>query len=173
MKIEWVEVPSERWVEELVAHRWQGLVRLAWISAYEERVGVTNTDQRVRACLVAHLQSASGAQEVFLRTHVPVARRLPSAVDVFPAADWHEREVAEMFGLAFDGRPDVRGLFRPTRPPQRVIGDDDDPDTAPMTITSPLTRRLDRPWPGARDPARPGGRLRATPGVEPEWSADA
>ncbi|MDP3972568.1 MAG: NADH-quinone oxidoreductase subunit C [Candidatus Nanopelagicales bacterium] len=173
MKIEWVEVPSERWVEELVARRRQGLVRLAWMSAYEERVTVTNTDQRVRTCLVAHLQSANGAREVFQRTYVPGERRLPSAVEVFPAADWHEREAAEMYGLAFDGHPDIRGLFRPTWRPEQVIGDDDDLDSAPMTTVSPLARRLDRPWPGARDPVRPGGRLRATPGVEPEWGADA
>jgi NADH-quinone oxidoreductase subunit C len=31
---------------------------------------------------------------------------IPSVCDVWPAADWHEREAYDMFGIVFDGHPD-------------------------------------------------------------------
>jgi NADH-quinone oxidoreductase subunit C len=36
---------------------------------------------------------------------------LPSVVDLYPAADWHEREAAEMLGFVFDGHPNLKNLL--------------------------------------------------------------
>ena len=36
---------------------------------------------------------------------------LPTLTGLWPAADWHEREAAEMVGLAFAGHPDPRNLL--------------------------------------------------------------
>jgi NADH-quinone oxidoreductase subunit C len=38
---------------------------------------------------------------------------VPSVVDVFAGADFHEREVYDMFGVLFDGHPDMRRLLMP------------------------------------------------------------
>ena len=38
---------------------------------------------------------------------------VPSAVSLWPAAAWHEREVFDLFGVQFDGHPDLRRLFLP------------------------------------------------------------
>jgi NADH-quinone oxidoreductase subunit C len=47
---------------------------------------------------------------------------LPTVVDLFPTADYQEREVYDMFGVVFDGHPDMRRILMPedyTGYPQR------------------------------------------------------
>jgi NADH-quinone oxidoreductase subunit C len=85
---------------------------------------------------------------------------LESVTAVFPAAAWHEREAAEMFGVRFDGHPDPRHLLLRT-----------EPALPPLRKVSALTARVGTPWPGAPDPAA-GGRARRPqlpPGVRASW----
>ena len=47
---------------------------------------------------------------------------LPTVIDLFPSADYQEREVYDMFGVVFDGHPDMRRILLPedyTGYPQR------------------------------------------------------
>ena len=39
--------------------------------------------------------------------------RLETVVDLFPTADYQEREVYDMFGVVFDGHPDMRRILMP------------------------------------------------------------
>lgn len=51
-----------------------------------------------------------------LRLKVAVAGEdatLPTAIHVHRNADWHERELFDMFGLKFEGHPDLRRLLMP------------------------------------------------------------
>jgi len=38
---------------------------------------------------------------------------VPSLVEVWPGAEYHERETFEMLGVRFDGHPDMRGILLP------------------------------------------------------------
>jgi NADH-quinone oxidoreductase subunit C len=39
--------------------------------------------------------------------------RAPSVTDLFPTADWQEREVFDLFGVVFDGHPDLTRILLP------------------------------------------------------------
>jgi NADH-quinone oxidoreductase subunit C len=39
--------------------------------------------------------------------------RIPSVVELFPGADFPEREVFDMFGVVFEGHPDLRRILMP------------------------------------------------------------
>jgi NADH-quinone oxidoreductase subunit C len=46
-----------------------------------------------------------------IRIKIATAETAPSIVSVFPAADWYEREAYDMFGILFDGHPDLRRIL--------------------------------------------------------------
>jgi NADH-quinone oxidoreductase subunit C len=49
-----------------------------------------------------------------VKTRVPVGEaRVPSVVDLFPTANFHEREVYDMFGVVFERHPDLRRILMP------------------------------------------------------------
>lgn len=62
--------------------------------------------------VVYHLYSLTHNHRVRLKVRVeeddPV---VPSAVSLWPIADWFEREVWDMFGIRFEGHPDLRRLL--------------------------------------------------------------
>ncbi len=64
--------------------------------------------------LVYRLFSYASRLAVVVRTRLPrQGARVPTASDLYPTADWHERETAEMFGIEFTGHPDPRRLLLP------------------------------------------------------------
>ena len=36
---------------------------------------------------------------------------VPSVIDIWPAANWFEREAFDLFGILFDGHPDLRRII--------------------------------------------------------------
>ena len=64
--------------------------------------------------VVYHLYSTTKKHNVTVKVFLSnESLRLPTVTDVWPAANWLEREVAEMFGIKFSGHPDPRNLLMP------------------------------------------------------------
>jgi NADH/F420H2 dehydrogenase subunit C len=54
-----------------------------------------------------------GAPRVRLQVWVDDGEPVPSVVSIWPTADWHEREGWDMFGLTFEGHPNLERLLMP------------------------------------------------------------
>jgi NADH-quinone oxidoreductase subunit C len=52
-----------------------------------------------------------GAPRVRLQTWVDDGESLASVVSVWPTADWHEREAYDLFGIRFDGHPNLTRIL--------------------------------------------------------------
>ncbi len=58
--------------------------------------------------------SGAPASRVRILCGVPVAAAtVPSVADLWPAADWAEREIYDLFGITFSGHPDLRRIQMP------------------------------------------------------------
>jgi NADH-quinone oxidoreductase subunit C len=63
--------------------------------------------------IYALLNTESG-ERVFVKTFVnDPDPALPSAYPLWRGADWMEREVFDMFGITFEGHPDLRRILMP------------------------------------------------------------
>ncbi|WP_051482983.1 NADH-quinone oxidoreductase subunit C [Thioalkalivibrio sp. HK1] len=65
-----------------------------------------------RFAVIYHLLSCERNQRIRLRTagegDPPV---IPSVREIWPVADWYEREAFDLFGILFDGHPDLRRIL--------------------------------------------------------------
>ena len=89
--------------------------------------------------VVTHLYSTTHNHNVRLKVRLPRENPVcPTISDIFPGANWHEREAAEMFGIVFEGHPQPVKLLLP------------EPfEGHPLRKDFPLISREVKPWPGA------------------------
>ncbi|MFD3645847.1 NADH-quinone oxidoreductase subunit C [Streptomyces cyaneofuscatus] len=156
-----VDVPATEWVTALRTARDDlGCSYFDWLSAVDE----PGTGFRVCAHVAALGDGA--VRRLMLRTTVPHdAAVLPSAIDVYAGAAWHERETHEMFGVTFEDHPGLAPLLLP-----------EGFEGHPLRKDFVLAARVAKAWPGAKEPGESehGGPKRRTmlpPGVpDPnEW----
>jgi len=66
---------------------------------------------RSRFDVVYHLLSLKQNVRVRVKIATNEETPVPSITGVFPVADWYEREAFDMYGVLFDGHPDLRRLL--------------------------------------------------------------
>ena len=65
-----------------------------------------------KMCVVYDLWSFDLRHSFAIKAYCPRDNpHVPSVADLWPAADWHEREAYDMFGIIFDGHPDLRRIL--------------------------------------------------------------
>ena len=73
--------------------------------------GVDYPERSERFEVVYHLLSMRLNQRIRVKISTNDDTPVPSIVDVFPCADWYEREAFDMYGIAFSGHPDLRRIL--------------------------------------------------------------
>jgi len=100
------------------------------------------------------LRIADGDLGVVVKADVPASdgdTSRPGSVEsiapLYAGADWHEREIHEMYGIGFEGHRYLENLYLPT-----------DFEGHPLRKDYPLLARVVKPWPGIVDvEPMPGG----------------
>ncbi len=85
-------------------------------AGFDYLVDVTAVDypkKEERFEVVYILYSFERRQRIRIKTRIRDGQELQSAVSVYPGANWLEREVYDMFGIRFSGRPDLRRILLP------------------------------------------------------------
>ncbi|RFC65240.1 NADH-quinone oxidoreductase subunit C [Fulvimarina endophytica] len=73
--------------------------------------GVDFPQRAERFEVVYHLLSPRQNSRVRIKTSTAEDVPVPSVTDVFPAADWFEREAYDLYGILFTGHPDLRRIL--------------------------------------------------------------
>jgi NADH-quinone oxidoreductase subunit C len=76
--------------------------------------GVDYYPEEPRLGVLYELLDMKRVDRITVKTRVhSEAPKIPSVFDLFPGADFPEREVYDMFGVIFDGHPDLRRILMP------------------------------------------------------------
>ena len=73
--------------------------------------GVDYPEREKRFEVVYHLLSPRQNQRIRVKLSTDEATPIASVNDIFPAANWYEREAYDMFGIRFSGHPDLRRIL--------------------------------------------------------------
>ncbi len=73
---------------------------------------IDNFDEEPRFEIVYHLYSMSDGIHLRFKLKVPEETGAVDTVsDIWPTANWHEREAYDMMGIKFNGHPDLRRIL--------------------------------------------------------------
>ncbi|MFT4659251.1 MAG: NADH-quinone oxidoreductase subunit C [Ilumatobacter sp.] len=157
-----VRVATEAWAQTGVALNTAGFAFFSWLSAIDwmpSPFGKSEDDPSVEKDPIDMTikQGTCGGEtrmQVFarltdLKRHVGITIKVDvddatpvvdSWSSTFAGANWHERECHEMFGIGFNGHPDLRNMYLPG-----------DFEGHPLKKDFPLLARMVKPWPGIID----------------------
>ena len=101
-------VPSENILEAMQA------IRDAGYNAFEDMTAVDWLPSDPRFQLTYHILSHAMKQRVRIKAWVSESDpAIESITSVFPGANFYEREVFDLFGIRFEGHPNLRRIMMP------------------------------------------------------------
>jgi NADH-quinone oxidoreductase subunit C len=147
--IENLNVDSVNWVSSVSGARDRGLVRCEWLTATH------NSGNEFT--ITAKFATLDLDQELLLSTTIS-SGEIDSVTPIFPVADFHEREVAQMFGIRFTGNDCERLAF------------ETEFNGYPLRRDFALSTRVETAWPGSVEPDESARRRPSLPpGIFEEW----
>ena len=73
--------------------------------------GVDYPGRERRFDVVYHLLSPAHNTRIRIKAETDETTPVPSIIDVYPAANWFEREAYDLYGILFSGHPDLRRIL--------------------------------------------------------------
>ena len=142
-----IKVNVENWISshKLLRDKFD-LKYFSWLSAIdwdnEVSVGDAPKEEVTPSFeIVTCLSSVDNSNLITISTTINKEESsIPSLVGVYVGANWHEREAFEMFGIDFEGHPNLTKLYLP-----------DGYEGNPMLKSFELISREVKPWPGDVD----------------------
>ena len=103
-----IVVPPEAIARVLTFLRDDG--RCQFIS-FIDLCGVDYPGREKRFDVVYHLLSPRRNARIRVKVETDEVTPVPSVIDLFPAANWFEREAYDLYGILFSGHPDLRRIL--------------------------------------------------------------
>ncbi len=75
--------------------------------------GIDYLSPTKHTCIFYLLQNPSNDERIRLTVTVEREESLPSITTLWKAADWFERELYDLFGVHFEGHPDIKRILMP------------------------------------------------------------
>ena len=111
-----ITVPADRWPEVARFLRDDPELRFNYLS------DLCGVDYKDALQVVYQLRGIGHQRRLTVKVNTDRQQpQVPSVVDVWPGAGWHEREAFDMFGIRFQGHPDLRRILMPPWTPDDVF----------------------------------------------------
>ena len=111
---DWVAVPREAIRGALEELKGRGYRSYVFMTCVDHLASPLVEPPPERFELVYQLRNMDTGHDLRVRTYVPESDpRAPSAHDLFRPANWDERETYDMFGIVFEGHPDLTRILMP------------------------------------------------------------
>ncbi len=78
---------------------------------FTDLCGADYPEREKRFDVVYHLLSPRLNHRIRVKVQTDEATPVPSIIEVFPAANWYEREAYDFYGMVFSGHPDLRRIL--------------------------------------------------------------
>ena len=111
---EWVTVEPANLHEALSGLKSEGYRLLVFVTCVDHLADASRQSWPARFELVYQLRDLETKREVRIRSFVDGdPPRIDSVQDLFPPANWDERETYDLFGIVFNGHPDLTRILMP------------------------------------------------------------
>jgi NADH-quinone oxidoreductase subunit C len=110
----WIRVAPDQIRRALQALHDQGFKNILFMTAVDHLATPVLVPPPERFEVVYQLRDVERHLEVRVRSFLPEENpHIASVQDIYPPANWDERETYDLFGIVFDGHPDLRRILMP------------------------------------------------------------